>query len=122
MISKRGLAAPLALICIVALGACGTKTNGDELGSNPNDQRTEALACMKDEKLSVKKVGNTSLQVGAGESGPRVVFYTTPRDAEADQFEGRTPGAEQVGRALIYVNEGSDEVLEKLENCLDETT
>ena len=122
MISKRGLAASLSLLCAVSLGACGSKSNGDSLGSNPNDQRTEALACMKDEQLTVKKVGNTSLQVGAEKDGPRVVFYTTPRDAEADQFVGRTPGAEQVGRALIYVNEGSDEVLEKLENCLDETT
>jgi len=121
MISKRGLAASLALICLLSLGGCGSKQSGDSLGSNPNDQRSEALACMEEQKLSVKKVGNTSIQVGPG-TGPRVVFYTTPRDAEADQFEGKTPDAEQVGRALIYVNEGSDEVLEKLEDCLDETT
>jgi hypothetical protein len=122
MTAGRGLAASLAIVIVLSLGACGSKTNGDSLGANPNDQRAEALACMKEHKLAVRKVGNTSIQVGPAGTGPRVVFYTTPRDAEADQFEGKTPDAEQVGRALIYVNEGSDEVLEKLENCLDETT
>ncbi len=112
----------LAIVIVLSFAACGSSKSGDSLGSNPNDQRTEALACMEEQKLTVKKVGNTSLQVGPAGSGPKVVFYTTPRDAEADQFEGKTPDAEQVGRALIFVNEGSDEVLEKLENCLDETT
>ena len=122
MTAGRRLAGSLAIVVALSFAACGSKTSGDSLGSNPNDQRTEALACMEEQKLSVKKVGNTSLQVGQGAGGPRVVFYTTPRDAEAEQFEGKAPDAEQVGRALIFVNEGSDEVLEKLEDCLDETT
>jgi hypothetical protein len=122
MTLQHGLALPVALACSLALAACGSKKTGDSLGSNPNDQRAQALQCMQDDGLAVRKVGNTSLQVGDRPTDPRVVFYTTPRDAEADQFEGKSPGAEQVGRALIYVNEGSDEVLEKLENCLDETT
>lgn len=116
------LAPALAVGFALVLAACGSKKTGDSLGANPNDQRAQALACMQDAKLQVKKVGNTQLQVGAAPAGPRVVFYTTPRDAEADQFEGKAPGAEQVGRALIYVNDGSDGVLKTLENCLNDTT
>jgi hypothetical protein len=84
---QRGLAIPASLLaCAATLAACGSKTTGDSLGSNPNDQRAQALECMKDEGLTVKKVGNTSIQIGRGRrSDPRVVFYTTPRDAEAEQ-------------------------------------
>lgn len=102
-----------ALAC--ALSGCGNSSGSDT--GNPND---EALECMREAELPVRKVSNDVLQVGPPRSGPRVVFFRTVSEAEAKDFSAEAPGAEQVGRALVYVNRGSDEALEQIELCLEE--
>jgi hypothetical protein len=56
--------------------------------------------------------------VGAGTGAPRVKFFLTAGESEAAHFEGRGEGAEQIGAAWLYTNEGSDDTLEPMENCL----
>ena len=53
-------------------------------------------------------------------TGPRIVFYLTSGQAEAAQFEGQGEGAEQIGSALLFVRDGTDDELEKIEHCLND--
>ena len=62
-------------------------------------------------------VGEKSIQVD-GPNAPRVEFFVSSGEAEARQFQGEGQGAEQVGAALLFVNEGDDDVLRKVEDCL----
>ena len=118
-------ARPLALAAALALAAggsgCGSGGDDDAIrnaGPNPNDKRGVAFGCVTREKqLDARLVGDKSIQVG-GPDGPRIEFFVSSGEAEAKQFQGEAQGAEQVGAALLFVNQGSDEVLEKLEDCL----
>ena len=56
--------------------------------------------------------------MGDPKTGPRIVFYLTAGEAEARQFEGDAEGSEQIGSALLYVRDGSDDVLGDVESCL----
>jgi len=110
----------LLIVCALALaaGACGSKepVTGDE--PDPNDKRAVALDCFTNEAgLEAETLGDQSIQVG-GPGGPRVEFFLSSGEAESQQFKGEAQGAEQVGAALLFVNDGSDEVLEALEDCL----
>ena len=107
-------------MCALALAGagCGSEepTTGDE--PDPNDRRAVALDCFTNEAgLEAEFVGEQSIQVG-GLGGPRVEFFLSSGEAESLQFQGEAQGSEQVGPALLFVNDGSDEVLEALENCL----
>ena len=58
--------------------------------------------------------------MGDPETGPRIVFYLTSGQAEAAQFEGDGEGAEQIGSALLFVRQATEDELEKLERaCTD---
>jgi hypothetical protein len=107
----------------LALGACGSAGGGGGAaapGPNPNDKRGVALGCIEREKgLDARLVGEKSIQVG-GPGGPRIEFFVSAGEAEGKQFQGEAQGAEQVGAALLYVNDAGDEVLEKVEDCLNE--
>jgi len=106
--------------CVLALGVggCGSEdpATGDE--PDPNDKRAVALDCILNEAgLEAELVGDQSIQV-EGLGGPRVEFFLSGGEAESQQFKGEAQDAEQVGAALLFVGDGSDEVLEDLENCL----
>lgn len=110
----------LVSVCVLALAGagCGSDeaTTSDEV--DPNDKRAVALDCFTNEAgLEAELVGEQSIQV-EGPAGPRVEFFLSGGEAESQQFKGEAQGAEQVGAALLFVNDGSDEVLEDLENCL----
>lgn len=110
------------IVCALALagGGCGSSepATGDE--PDPNDKRAVALDCFtNDAGLDAELVGEQSIQV-AGPGGPRVEFLLSTGEAESLQFQGEAQGAEQVGPALLFVNDGSDEVLKSLEDCLGE--
>jgi hypothetical protein len=78
-----------------------------------------ALECLQEEKrLNAQLDGEDALVVGDPESGPRIRFFLTSGEAEAAQFEGKGEGAEQIGSALLFVRDGSDELLEDVEDCL----
>ncbi len=108
--------------CVLALaaGGCGSEEPGTGDEPDPNDRRAVALDCFtNDAGLDAELVGEQSIQVD-GLGGPRVEFFLSTGEAESQQFKGEAQGAEQVGPALLFVNDGSDEVLEDLENCLGE--
>lgn len=110
----------LLAACALALGPAGCGSDepvtGDE--PDPNDKRAVALDCFVNEAgLEAELTGEQSIQVD-GPTGPRVEFFLSNGEAEGQQFKGEAQGAEQVGPALLFVNDGSDEMLEDLENCL----
>ncbi|MDQ3588439.1 MAG: hypothetical protein M3375_08845 [Actinomycetota bacterium] len=107
-----------ACVLTFASGGCGSDdpVTGDE--PDPNDKRAVALDCFTNEAgLEAELVGEQSIQV-EGPGGPRIEFFVSSGEAEGQQFKGEAQGAEQVGTALLFVNDGSDELLEALENCL----
>jgi hypothetical protein len=121
----------LALVClpaIIVLAACGAKSN-PPAGSIPptattagharlDDPRTKHLGCLRQHNIPVQEIGQTGLQLGAPPSAPTVQFTPTPGAAQDAQIEGRAPGAEVVGSALLYPNQGSDALLSQVEICL----
>jgi hypothetical protein len=108
--------AALVVAAMVAAG-CG----GPDYDADPNDKRAVALECLTETKdLDARLDGEDAILVGDSESGPRIRFFLTSGEAEAEQFEGRGEGAEQIGNALLFTREGSEEVLADVENCLDE--
>ena len=56
--------------------------------------------------------------IGDGADAPHIKFFLTAGEAEAEQFQGRGEGAEQIGGTLLYVGDGSDDLLEPVEKCL----
>ncbi len=116
-------AASALIACALLLGAagCGSVGGGEgDVGPDPNDKRAVALACIRDEEgLPARLVGEKSIQVD-GPRGPRVEFSVTSGEAEARQFRGEAQNAEQIGAALLFINEGGEELLEKVETCLED--
>ena len=114
-------AAPALLACALLLGAagCGSDGNGGG-GPDPNDKRAVALACIRDDQgLEADLSGEKAIQVN-GPGGPRIEFLLSGGEAEGRQFLGGAQGAEQIGSALLFVNEADDEQLTKIETCLQE--
>ena len=60
---------------------------------------------------------NQQIVVSDGANPPHIKFFLTAGEAEAERFQGRGED-EQIGGALLYVNEGSDDVLKPVEKCL----
>jgi hypothetical protein len=102
------LAAALAL-----LPGCG----GSSTPGTPTDK---ALACVQEKGLPARKTDTREVQVGSAGVGPKIVFMGTVGGAESAELTDAAPGAEQVGRALLYVNRGSESELEKIERCLED--
>jgi hypothetical protein len=111
---RTPLIACLALTALVA--GCG----GAKVGPNSNEKRAEAVDCMQQKYgLDARMVGDDTIQVGDAGTGPRVRFFLTRGQAEGAQFEGTAEGALQSGAALIYVRRNGDDLLEKVEDCID---
>jgi hypothetical protein len=108
----------LAALAALALPGCGI--GSEDVGPNPEDKRAATLECLREEKgVDARAAGPTGIQVGEPATGPRVRFYLTSGEAEAAQFKGSQEGSEHIGSALLFVREGSDDVLEDVEACLD---
>ncbi len=102
----------------LALAGCGSDDESiRNAGPNPNDKRGVALSCIEATGVPATLVGEKSIQVD-GTDAPRIEFFVSSGEAEARQFQGQAQGAEQVGAALLFVNSGNDEVLQKVEGCL----
>jgi hypothetical protein len=112
--------AACAAACSVSLvfAACGSDDKPAAGGPDPNDKRAVALACIRDDGLEARYSGEKSIQVD-GVGGPRVEFLLSGGEAEGRQFQGGAQGAEQIGAALLFVNEGSEADLKKIETCLE---
>jgi hypothetical protein len=117
--TTRSALALFACALLLGVPGCGSDDDGGA-GPDPNDKRAVALACIRDEQgLEARLVGEKSIQVdGAG--GPRVEFTVSSGEAEGMQFQGEAQDAEQIGAALLFVNDGSEEQLKKVETCLEE--
>jgi hypothetical protein len=113
----------LALLALAAagLGGCSLGSDDGSPSGDDSDARAGAFACITEDKgLQARLHGDNAILVGDPERGPRVVFYLTSGQAEAAQFEGRGEGSEQIGSALLYVRDGSEEELEDVEACLSD--
>jgi hypothetical protein len=114
----RPVLLPLLLALALTTG-CGL--GSEDAAPDDGDIRSNMMACFEGEGLDPRlegKEGNEDIVVGDGDGAPRVRFFLTAGESEAAQFEGRGEGTEQIGAAWLYANEGSDEVLEPMENCL----
>ena len=114
----------IAFICLAGLAlpaaGCGL-SGGEESTADPNDKRAVALECITEEKgLDAELAGNDRIQVGDSATGPRIRFFLTGGEAEAEQFEGRGEGAEQIKNALLFVRQGSEDDLGEIEECLND--
>jgi hypothetical protein len=76
------------------------------------------LGCLRADHLAVQVLSPTKLQVGAAPAGPTVVFTPTAGAAQAQQIDGNAQGAEAIGPALMYPNQGSPGELSQIEDCL----
>jgi hypothetical protein len=76
------------------------------------------LGCLRNDHIAATPVSPTKLQIGPAPSGPTVVFTPTPGAAQAQQIDGNAQGAEAIGSALLYPNQGSDAELTAIEDCL----
>jgi hypothetical protein len=116
--TRRG-ATLFACALLAGTAGCGSGDGGGGGGPNPNDKRAVALACIRDDQgLEARLVGEKSIQVD-GPSGPRVEFNVSSGEAEGRQFQGEAQSAEQIGAALLFINQGSEEELKKIETCLE---
>ena len=113
--------AALALLALAASG-CGSKSGSSASPADKqSDKRGAALACLRGEqRVDARPLGRDSIQVGDARTGPRIKFFLTNGEAEAAQFEGRGEGSEQIGSALLFVRDGSENTLEDVETCLDQ--
>jgi hypothetical protein len=107
-------------VLAMVLAACAALAAGCGGDDDSNDKRATALECLRDDRgLDARLAGRDAIQVGDGEKGPRIRFFLTSGEAEAAQFEGRQEGTEHIGSALLFVRQGSDQLLEDVESCLD---
>jgi len=104
-----------------ALAGCSLGSE-DAGGGNDLDDRSAALACLDDAGVKGARLvgpeGEQEIVIGGGADAPRIKFFLTAALAEAEQFQGRGEGAEQIGGTLLYVGDGNDELLEPVEKCL----
>jgi hypothetical protein len=114
----RRLPLLLLLLAGLAVTGCGAQQG---LGDGAYDPRDGRVLCLQKAGLQARKVGESDVLVNAAGGPPlRVYFASTPGEAEALSVEGRAQGAEQLGRALLYVGHASEPLLTKIEGCLDD--
>ncbi len=112
----------LLALALVAAGCGGSYDPRAGLPTtvSEDDTRAVALICMTEhEDLDARLEGKEDIVVGDRRTGPRIRFFLTGGESEAAQFEGRGEGSEQIGSTLLFVREGSDDELERIEFCLD---
>jgi hypothetical protein len=112
------------LLLLLALGGavsgCSLGSDSAEPGGDDADKRGAALRCLTEDKgLTAVERGDNQILVGDPETGARIVFYLTGGQSEAAQFEGEGEGSEQIGSALLYVRQASEDELDDVESCLD---
>ena len=116
-------------LAALALAGCGavkvhptTPAGSSKLASRgevdaPVNMRNH-LGCLRAAHLNVQVLSSTKLQIGPAPAGPTVVFTPTPGAAQARQIDGSAQGAEVIGTALVYPNQGSDTEMGTIGACL----
>jgi hypothetical protein len=120
--AKLAPASAVAAI-VLALAGCGAiklQPNAGSRGQIDSEATSnpDHLACMRVAGLPVTEVNPHQLQIGPLPTGPTVVFTPTPGAAQAQQIYGQGQGAEVIGSALVWVNQGSESELRTIEDCL----
>jgi hypothetical protein len=117
--------AVLSAFGVLALTGCGStavhpSAPGASRGriDDPRTSKADRVQCLRSDHLPVQEIGLTNLQIGAAPAGPRVVFEPTPGAAQGEQIKSQAQGAEVIGSALLYPNQGSDAELGQIETCL----
>jgi hypothetical protein len=121
---KRPLAsAVLAVACVAALALAGCGLGSDDASPDDGDIGATVMTCLESEGVDARldgEEGKEEIVIGDEPGAPRIRFFLTAGESEAAHFQGKGEGAEQIGAAWLYVNEGSDDLLEPVENCLAE--
>jgi hypothetical protein len=121
---KPPLARPmLAAACAATVALAGCGLGSDDAAPDDADIRTTVMTCFENEGLDTRlegEEGNEEIVIGDEPGAPRVRVFLTAGESEAAHFQGEGEGAEQIGATWLYVNEGSDDLLEEVENCLAE--
>jgi hypothetical protein len=111
-----------AALATIALAGCGAVKVEQSAGRGRIDSQAtmnpDHLACMRQAHLPVTVVNRQVLQIGLLPTGPTVVFTPTPSSGQDAQIYGQAQGAEAIGSALLWVHQGSDGELKKIEDCL----
>ena len=113
----RTAAGTAALLCTLITG-CGI--GAEDVGPDLAEKQTATLECLEEKGVRSAPGRGSDIQVGEPREGPLVRFYLTSGEAEATQFKGEVEGIEHIGSALLFVNQGSEDVLENVEECLAE--
>jgi hypothetical protein len=115
---KRSLTLPR--VGLAAQPGCSLGSS-DAGGRDNTDDRTAALQCLSDAGVNARLDGpenDQQIVIGTSSNPPHIKFFLTAPEAEAEQFQGHGEGAEQIGGTLLYVGDGSDDLLQPVEKCL----
>lgn len=120
---KLALAIGLVAISLAACGSTAKPQAGTLNAASVNrkavdDPRKTHVDCLRQEHIPVSEFDRTWLQVGTKPSGPTIHFAPTPGAAQELQIDGQVQGAEVIGSALLYPNQASDSLLQKVEDCI----
>jgi len=118
------LSLPLLSLALAAAALPGCGLGSDDAGGGDDlDDRAAAMECLEQAGVDARlegREGREEIVIGDSADPPRVRFFLTAGEAEAEQFQGRGEGAEQIGATHLYVGDGSDDVLKEVEACLAE--
>jgi hypothetical protein len=106
---RAALAAGVAALFVAGCGA------PDERAPGSYDPRVPVVSCLRDEGVPARRVE----PIAVAAEGVRIDFLATPGAAEARQIAGEAQGAEQIGRALVWVGRAPDDLLATVEECVD---
>jgi hypothetical protein len=115
---KRPLLILMLALPLAALAGCGLGSDDAAPTDDESDKPAAAMTCFEEQDVDATREGDSEIVIGDGPGAPRITFFLTAGESEAAQFKGDGEGAEQIGAALLYVNEGDDDTLEDVENCL----
>ena len=124
--------AAAAVLAAMSLSACGVKAKpvaGSQAADTYSKQHffsalTKHEQCLTQEhiKWHVTRLRNhptiPTIQVMTRPSGPTIEFQATPGAAQDVQIKGLSQGAEAIGSALLYPNQATDKLLNKVEPCI----
>lgn len=112
----------ISIVLVPAVLAGCSLGSEDAGGGNDLDDRAAAMQCIQDAGIDNARLvgpdGEQEIVIGDSADAPRIKFFLTAGEAEAEQFQGRGEGAEQIGGTLLYVGDGSDDLLKPVEKCL----
>jgi hypothetical protein len=118
---RVALLAGLAAACLSACGSQTAPPAGRGRIDNPRTAYSNHVDCLRQQNLALTAATINhlpGLRIGAAPGGPSVVFEPSTGTAQGAQTTGQAQAAEVIGSALLYPNQGSDQELTEIENCL----